>query len=81
MEHIDRITVKYEKEDADDDIVKSACDIAKDRPVILVKDVTNLLILRLHRFSSDHQTIYLKSSPKLINICHLQVNFGHELCH
>ena len=40
--------------DADYDTVKSACDIAKDRPAILGGDYTVLLVLLLHHFSSDH---------------------------
>ena len=72
MEYMDCITVNHSQGDTDYDIVKSACDIAKDRHVILVEDDTDLHVLLLQHFSSDnHQNIYLKTSSKLIDICHL----------
>ena len=75
MEHMHGIIVKHLQGYAEYDIVKSACDIAKDIPVIL-------LVLLLHHFSSDHhQNIYPKTSSKLIDIFHLQENIVHELCH
>ena len=57
MDHMDGITINHLQGDADYDIVKLACEIAKDIIVILVGDDTDLLVLLLHHFSSDqHQT-------------------------
>lgn len=47
----------------------SACALAKTKPVVVVGDDTDLLILLKHHFNpAEHRTIFLQTSSKLINI-------------
>ena len=63
------IRVKQSAGDADYDIAMSACALARTKPVVVVGDDTDLLILLQHHFNpAEHRSIYLQTSSKLINI-------------
>ncbi len=66
--------------DANFDIVKSACILAQNKPLILVGDDTDVLILLQHHFSAtEHETIYLQTSSKIIDISVLKQSLTPEL--
>ena len=76
------IQVRHSIGDADYDIVVSACTIAMTRPVVVVGDDTDLLILLQHHFTpTDHETIYLQTSTQLIDISILQKTLDPDLGH
>ncbi len=80
MEKEEGIKVTHSTEDADYDIAITACTIALTMPVVVVADDTDLLILLQHRFSpSNHETIYLQTSTKLIGISILKQELDPHL--
>ena len=63
------ISMKQSAGDAEYDIAMSACALARMKPVVVVGDDTDLLILLQHHFNPDeHQSIYLQTRSKLISI-------------
>ena len=81
MEQVDSVRIQYSSGVADYDVVRSACTIAQDKPVIVVGDETDILILLLRNFRPDqHHNMYLQTSSKLIDICHLQENLHRDMC-
>jgi hypothetical protein len=79
MEKVD-IKVKHSPGDADYDIAMSACTIAQTKPVVVVGDDTDLLIILQHHFTpADHETIYMQTSTKLIDISILKATLDPDL--
>ena len=63
------ISMKQSAGDADYDIAMSACALDRMKPVVVVGDDTDLLILLQHHFNpAEYQSIYLQTSSKLIGI-------------
>ena len=63
------ISMKQSAGDAEYDIAMSACVLARMKPVVVVGDETDLLILLQYHFNPDeHQSIYLQTRSKLISI-------------
>ncbi len=76
------IQVQHSQGDADYDIAMSACNIALTKPVVVVGDDTDLLILLQHHFSPTvHETIFLQTSTKLIDISVLKDSVSPDLSH
>ncbi len=72
--------VTHSSGDADFDIVKSACILAQNKPVVVVGGDTDVLILLQHQFSAtEHETIYIQTSSKIINIFVLKQSHTPEL--
>ena len=70
------LEVKHCAGDADYDIVLTACTMAERRPVILVGDDTDLLVLLLHHLKPTDHDIYLQTTNKILNIHTLQDHLG-----
>lgn len=68
------VKVKHSTGDADYDIVSKACAIATTRPVIVVGDDTDLLILLLHHLNEIHYTVFLQTTSKMLNVRILKDN-------
>ena len=63
------ISMKQSAGDADYDIAMSACALARMKPVVVVGDDTDLLILLQYHFNpAEHQSISLQTRSKLIRI-------------
>ena len=74
------VDVKHAREDADVDIVQSACAISTTCPVIVVGDDTDLLVLLIHHFDvSKHKDIFMQTSSKLISVYALKQNLDDSL--
>lgn len=72
--------VKYSTDDADYDIVMTACQSALSTLVVVVGEDTDLLILLLHHLDPDvHDTVYMKTNTKMINVSTLQGNLEEDL--
>lgn len=73
MQKEEGIEVKHSPGDADYDIAIHACTLALTTQVVVIADDTDVLILLQHHFSpSEHKTIYMQTSTKLIDIAMLQ---------
>ena len=69
------INVKQLVGDADYDIVMSACALAHTKPVVVVADDTDILILLQHHFRpAGHESVYLQTSSKPISIEIIKLN-------
>ena len=65
------IQIENSNADADFNIVMFACTVAITRPVVVVGDDTDLLIVLVHHFSPTlHKAMYLQTSTKLNDIIH-----------
>ena len=74
------VDVKHAREDADVDIVQSACAISTTCPVIVVGDDTDLLVLLIQHFDvSKHKDISMQTSSKLINVSALKQSLDDSL--
>jgi len=76
------IQITHSSGDADYNIAMTACTAAVEQPVAVVGDDTDLLILLQHHFSaSNHATIYLQTSTKVIDISILKKELNPDLSH
>ena len=73
------VDAKHAREDADVDIVQSACAISTTCPVIVVGDDTDLLVLLMHHFVSKHKDIFIQASSKLMSVSALKQNLDDSL--
>jgi hypothetical protein len=80
MKKEEGIQVTRSSGDADYDIAMTACKIALTLLVVVVADDTDILILLQHHFSiSNHETIYLQTSIKLIDISIMKKKLDNDL--
>ena len=73
------VQVKHSSDDADYNIVMSACDIALTTTVVVVGDDTDLLVLLQHHFNPGNSAVFLQTSTKMINIGILRDNLSPDL--
>lgn len=73
------VDLHHSADDADYDIVSTACTIAKRTSVAVVGDDTDLLVLLLHHLSPRHHVVFLQTTSKVINIRILQDHLPSSL--
>ena len=73
------VDLHHSADDADYDIVSTACTIAKRTSVTVVGDDTDLLVLLLHHLSPRHHVVFLQTTSKVINIRILQDHLPSSL--
>ena len=56
------------EQDADLTIVLSALNTAKDKPVIVVADDTDIIVLLLYHFHENHKDVFFKPEPKWTSV-------------
>ena len=57
----------------------NAVTLTQNRDVCVVADDTDILVLLLHHFKSDNNTIFMKTSSRLINIALMQKELQPQL--
>ena len=74
------IKVKHCKGDADYDIAITACTLARTKPVVVVGDDTDLLVLLQHHYNpAEHETMFLRTHTKTIDVTILQGSLDQDL--